>query len=78
MLCTVYSVNLETKRRSQEDCILKHTEMSLWLKSNGDTNTVYEVLKDSELHSRWCWREDGVNWCLIMCNLNNNRYIVKC
>lgn len=62
MLCTVYSVNLETKRRIQEDCILKHTEMSLWLRSNGDTNMVYEVWKGSELHSRWCWRDRLRRW----------------
>ena len=62
MLFTVYSVNLETKTRTQEDCILKHTEMNLWLRSHGDINTVYEVWKGSELHSRWYWRDKLGRW----------------
>jgi len=31
--------------------------MNIWIKSNGDKDYVYEIWKDLELHSSWCWKE---------------------
>ena len=62
MSCSVYQVDLESQSRRQIDALLTHTRMSKWLRSYGQREYIYEIWKQSGLHSRWCWKEDRERW----------------
>ena len=51
MSCHIYSINLDLKLRLSEGIISKHTDMSKWLKDNGDSSIIYEIWKINGLHS---------------------------
>ncbi len=59
MSCSVYKVDLLLQRRYYVTNILKHTDMSKWLKVNGISIYIYEIWKPRGIHSRWQWKKKG-------------------
>ena len=62
MSCSIYSLDLEIQKRYLEGTLITHTDMSQWLKTNGDMNIIYEVWKHSGVHSRWQWKIKKKRW----------------
>ncbi len=46
--------------------------MNIWIKSNGDKDYVYEIWKDLELYSSWCWKKTKM-WT----NVNSKKGIIE-
>ena len=62
MNCIVYQINKISLQSKSIGNLKKHTEMNIWLKSNGEKDYVYEVCKNLEQHSSWCWKETKNRW----------------
>jgi hypothetical protein len=62
MSYSVYQINKTSHRSKKVGNLRKHTEMNIWIKSNGEKEYVYEIWKDLELHSSWCWKEKKQRW----------------
>jgi len=62
MACSVYVVNLAEAQRYQVASLMKHTDMSQWLKNYGDQIHIYEIWKTRGIHSRWIWKEKKGKW----------------
>ena len=58
----VYQINKTSHRSKKVGNLRKHTEMNIWIKTNGEKEYVYEIWKDLELHSSWCWKEKKERW----------------
>lgn len=62
MSCTVYVINLDFERRYKVGFLRSHTEMSDFLRENGNVECIYEIWKGANLHSRWKWKEKKGRW----------------
>lgn len=62
MSYSVYQINKTSHRSKKVGNLRKHTEMNIWIKANGEKEYVYEIWKELELHSSWCWKEKKERW----------------
>lgn len=62
MTCSIYKVDLIAERRYPVASLIKHTDMSRWLKANGDPEYIYEIWKTRGIHSRWQWKNKKGKW----------------
>lgn len=62
MNCIVYQINIISQRSKLVGNLKKHTEMNIWLNSNGEKEYVYEIWKNLDQHSSWCWKETKNRW----------------
>ena len=58
MSFVVYQINKTSHKSKKVVTLQKHTEMNIWVKSNGEKDYVYEIWKDSS----WCWKEKKQRW----------------
>ena len=42
--------------------IHKHYEMNSWLQAHGRKELIYELHKDTSIHSVWLWKEKTERW----------------
>ena len=62
MSCSVYRVDLVARLRYPVASLLSHTDMSQWLRDNGERDVLYELWKSRGIHSRWCWKTKKDKW----------------
>jgi hypothetical protein len=62
MSCIIYQINIATIRSKPIGSLEKHTMMNSWIKANGCKEYVYEIWKNLNLHSSWCWKEKKGRW----------------
>ena len=62
MIYCVYQINKTSHKSKKVGNLRKHTEMNIWIKANGEKEYVYEIWKELELHSSWCWKEKKERW----------------
>lgn len=62
MSCEIYALNMTINRRYAVGTLPHHTRMAKWLKNNGRMELVYEIWKQTGIHSRWCWKPDKEKW----------------
>ena len=62
MSCAIYKVDLSIGRRYHVANLNKQTDMSQWLRTNGDQDYMYEIWKIRNVHSRWHWKSKKGKW----------------
>ena len=61
--CEIYAKhNIDDEKKTFVGIILNHTMMSNWLKTLGRPECIYELVKNDNLHSLWCWKEKTEVW----------------
>ena len=62
MIWVVYEINVATKTSKYVGLLKKHTDMNIWIKTNGYKEHVYEIWKSLQRHSSWCGKENKERW----------------
>lgn len=61
-MASLYKLDLNLQRRYFVTNLRRHTEVSTWLKTHGNPEFIYEVWKQTAVHSRWCWKLKKEKW----------------
>ena len=61
-MATVYITDQDTNTRKVVKLLRTHTEMGKWLKTHGEINEIYEIWKNGNINSRWCWKQKKEKW----------------
>lgn len=76
-MATVYITDLDTNTRKAIKLLRTHAEMGKWLKAHGKPTEIYEIWKNGNIHSRWCWKEKTNKWGRMATISKNERENIK-
>lgn len=62
MTVMLFRLDLDFTTRQLVGTVRSHTDVSHHLSQIGEIEYVYEVWKDTGLHSRWCWKPKKERW----------------